>query len=447
MPEGKSRDVFFRCKLMKLGAEADEFRFLVSALADPGFLCNPPEVAEELKKCRGAMHISGGMVMAMLKTIDLDTYVEVNQNLSAWLADAAAILIENHQPDLLYLHSHPIDWMYHLLITDLESEDPAIRDKAWEVHRRVYEAEDALVGRILEATDRNTLVVVISDHGATADGPVFDPYKALVPAGLAVVEEEKPKEGLDLGKKILSLSNAKVDFAKSQAVANREIYVYVNLKGRDPQGVVEPEDYEKVQQAIIDALLTYVDPSNGKRPVALALSRRDARILGLFGERVGDVVYAVYPWFGSQHGQILPTAEHGVGKLKTLLVMQGPGVKKAYRLERTCWLPDLVPTLCYLLNWPVPATAEGAVIYQALKDPNQNLKEIEKLKEGWPAWRRVNRDNACPGTTTTAPSEVKSKRAAGPGPGGPPREKRLESTPPGLNLTLSTARHTQGYTF
>ena len=231
------------------------------------------------------------------------------------------------------------------------------------------------------------------------DLPIADPYQALVPAGLAVLaEEQKPQEeGLNLAQKILSLSSAKIDFSQTKAVANREIYIYVNLKGRDPEGIVEPADYETVQQQIIDALLTYVDPATGKRPVALALSRRDARILGLHGERVGDVVYAVYPWFGAQHGQILPTAEHGVGKLKSLLVLQGPGLKKNYRLERTCWLPDLVPTLCYLMDWPLPETAEGAVIYQALKDPDMKSKEIVKLKESLARMEEaVNRESRQP---------------------------------------------------
>ncbi|MBN2123774.1 MAG: PAS domain S-box protein [Deltaproteobacteria bacterium] len=38
------------------------------------------------------------------------------------------------------------------------------------------------------------------------------------------------------------------------ADSHKEIYVYVNLKGRDKGGIVEPEDYEKVQQEIINAL-------------------------------------------------------------------------------------------------------------------------------------------------------------------------------------------------
>ncbi|MFH1058712.1 MAG: alkaline phosphatase family protein [Pseudomonadota bacterium] len=398
MSDGTSREVFFKCKLIQLDAEAEEFKLLVGAMIDPTRGCHPPEVAADLAQCRGCIHFSGGMVMGMLGVIDLDTYVEMNENLSAWLSDAAAILITKHQPDLLFMHSHPIDWMYHLLASDLDGADEAKKAQAWEVHRRIYECEDKLLARILEACDRNTLVTVVSDHGATADGPVFDPYAALVPAGLAVLaEEEKPAEGLDLGKRILSLSSAKLDFSQSKAVANREIYIYVNLKGRDPQGIVEPADYESVQQEIIDALLTYVDPGTGKRPVALALSRRDARLLGLYGDRVGDVVYAVYPWFGAQHGQILPTAEHGMGKLRSLLIMQGPGIKKAQRLERNCWLPDLVPTLCYLMDWPVPPTAEGAVIYQAFKDPDMKAKEVAKLKESLARLEAaVNREGRAP---------------------------------------------------
>ena len=148
-------------------------------------------------------------------------------------------------------------------------------------------------------------------------------------------------------------------------------YVYINLKGRDPEGIVDPSDYEKVQQQIIDAFYTYVDPVTGKRPIALALTKKDARVIGLHGDMIGDVVYATYPWFGNQqHGPHLSTAEYGIGKVKPLLIMSGPGIKQGDRLERTAWLTDLVPTICYLMDWPLPQQVEGAVIYQAFEDMN-----------------------------------------------------------------------------
>ena len=172
------------------------------------------------------------------------------------------------------------------------------------------------------------------------------------------------------------------DLHKSKCLPERSVYVYINLKGRDPEGIVEPADYEKVQQQIIDAFLSYVDPKTGQRPVALALSKRDARILGLYGDNVGDVVYALYPCFSGQHGNILPTAEWGIGSLKALLSLNGPGINKGYRMQRTCNLIDIVPTICYLLDLPLPAQAEGAIIYQALKNPNLKSDEIAKLKAG-----------------------------------------------------------------
>ena len=157
--------------------------------------------------------------------------------------------------------------------------------------------------------------------------------------------------------------------------------MYVNLKGRDPEGIVDPADYERVQHEIIDALLAYVDPETGRRPVCMALSKQDARILGLYGDGVGDVIYALYPWFGSQHGQALPTAEWGVGSLKGLLTFTGPGFRQGCRLQRTVRLVDVVPTVCYAMDLPVPAETEGSVIYQAFKDPDFRSAEVRLLRE------------------------------------------------------------------
>ena len=170
--------------------------------------------------------------------------------------------------------------------------------------------------------------------------------------------------------------------SKTKATVQGQCHIYVNLKGRDPQGIIEQEDYQKVQLQIIDAFYAWVDPRTNTRPVALALTKADARILGLYGDNCGDVVFAVYPWFSSQHGPILPTAEWGVGSLKSLCVFNGPGIKKGLRLERTMWLQDIVPTICYLSDLPMPENVDGAVVWQVLKDPNMKQKEVAKLKDG-----------------------------------------------------------------
>ncbi len=389
MEDGSVRTVFFRCKLVELSPDAEDFRLFLTALVDLSGLASPKEVLAEIQSNDGVPVPSVGLVEYALGLIDLDTFVECCELHTQWLADAAVCLLKDQDWDLFCMHSHPPDFAYHMLLNDLDpktSSDEEKRKAVWDAHRRIYESQDRMVADIIKAAGSDTLTVLISDHGAVADGPLMNPYVPLTEAGLSVVKEAGgSKDGGEgwYGELIEGGGQAtRAEPSLSKAVPQRVCYVYVNLKGREREGIVEPEDYEKVQQEIIDALYTYVDPRTGTRPVSLALTKRDARILGLHGDNVGDVVYAVYPWFHTQHGPILPTAEWGRGSLKGLFVMNGPGMKAGARLDRTLWLQDLVPTLCYVMNWPVPADVEGAIVYQVLKDPNLRNKQMVKLESG-----------------------------------------------------------------
>lgn len=60
----------------------------------------------------------------------------------------------------------------------------------------------------------------------------------------------------------------------------RTCYVYINPKGRNPQGIVDPEEYEELREEIIDALYDYVHPETGRKPAALARGAGAERSLG-----------------------------------------------------------------------------------------------------------------------------------------------------------------------
>jgi len=289
------------------------------------------------------------------------------------------------------MHSHPPDWTYHVIMTDMDPDTCKSKeayDVAWKTHLRMYQSQDKMLGRIIDAAGEDTLFVLVSDHGAVADGPAFNPQAVLEQAGLLAQGEKMSVEdqGYDAKaarsstiRKAGGISKAK-DMSRTRALGQRVVHIYVNLKGRDPEGIVEPADYEKVQLEVIDALYSYVDPKTGRRPIALALTNKDARILGLCSPDSGDVIFATYPEWGGQHGAQLPTAQWGVGDLRALLSICGPGIKKGLRLERTCWLTDIVPTICYLMDWPVPDKAEGAVLYQTFEDTNFKAKQVRDLR-------------------------------------------------------------------
>jgi len=361
MADGSSRRAFFRCKLLELSEDSQDFRLYISALCQTDGWASPQEICAEIESAEGIFGHEGGLIGYSEGWFDLDTYVEINELHDAWLGDVVTTLLRGHKWDLLYMHSHPIDWAYHVLMDNLDETTAESKDgfrKAWEVHLKIYQSQDRMLGRIVEAAGAETLFVLVSDHGAGKGGATFNPYQPLVAAGLTV-----PQAG-DGG----SPAQGRIvpDVARSKVLAQRMCHIYINLKGRDPEGIVEPSDYAAVQRKVIDALYRWTDPDTGKRPVSLALTNNDARVIGLHGERAGDVVYALYTDAGNQHGQQLSASESAVGNLRSLLVMSGPGVKKGYRLQRTCWLTDIVPTICSLCGWPVPAEAEGSVIYQAL---------------------------------------------------------------------------------
>ena len=409
MKDGTQKDVFFRAKLLELSDDAEDFRLLISPFGVSEGWSNPPEISREVKSDDGLFVFAGGMLGYVVGWYDLDTYAEMTELHDIWLGDTVCQLLTKKPWQLFYMHSHPPDWIYHAILTHMDEKTCASRElyeKAWEMHLKVYQSQDRMLGRILESVGEDTLIVTVSDHGAVMDGVLFNPYNALTARGLSVMQEPPegalPPELLELqsGAKSERLSaktrgnlamagQTMPDISKSQALAERTIHIYVNLKGREPGGIVDPTDYEKVQREIIEALYTYVDPTTGVRPVSLALSKKDARLLGLYGEKVGDVIYAVYPEFGGQHGQQLATAEWGVGKLKSLLTITGPGIKKGWRMERTCGLTDIVPTICYLMNWPLPADTEGGVLYQVFEDPNFRFDEIGKETITKPAEKKT----------------------------------------------------------
>ena len=395
MADGKIVEGFFRCKLIELNDDAEDFRLYISTIGPREGLSNPPGAMADLVSAEGITGGTGGVLGYALEWFDLDTFVEINELYTRYLADCACSLMTKHEWDLFFMHAHSPDWMYHMILTAMDPDKAKSKeeyDQAWDAHLRIYQAQDKMIAQMMAVMDKDTLIILVSDHGAVPDGPNIDIYKILVPRGLAKLADKQVDfsnmadiKARDQARTLMEeLKQAFVlpDLANSKCIPQRSLYVYINLKGRDPGGIVDPKDYHKVQQEIIDAMLTYVDPATGKRPIAMALAKEDARILGLYGDHIGDVVYAFYPWFTGQHGNILPAAEWGLGNLRALLTFTGPGIKKGFRLQRTCNLVDIVPTVCYLMDLPISPTVEGAVLYQAFKNPDFKSDEINKLRAG-----------------------------------------------------------------
>lgn len=375
--EGKE-EVFFNAKLLKLSDDADDFSLFFNPFVRTQGWCSPSSIDKEIRDVPGSLGNSGGYMPYTLGWIDAETWIEINYQHAEYNGTVASKLLSNHDWDLFFMHHHLPDWAYHNFLTELDMKTAKSKESyelAWHMHREMYKACDKMLGQIIEACPEDTCIVLVSDHGAVMDGPNINPNDILKSAGLLHFEEQEVDvKGLNrVGASVNAMFAQEPDLTKSKALPQRVCYIYVNLKGRYPGGIVEPEDYEKVQQEIIDALYAYKHPDTGERCIALALSKQDARLLGLHGDGIGDVVYAVKPEYSSQHGQILPTATWGIGSLHALLTFTGPGIKKGQRLDRTCNIADVVPTLCYGGDIYSPKQCEGSVLYQIFENPDMKV--------------------------------------------------------------------------
>jgi predicted AlkP superfamily phosphohydrolase/phosphomutase len=237
---------------------------------------------------------------------------------------------------------------------------------------------DRLLGELLALLDEETLLVIVSDHSGTGSAqPLLDVRKVFEQAGLLSYTTDS------------ATGMKKIDWSRTKAFPQRSIHVYLNLKGRDPQGTVEPADYDRVVDEVIQAMMDYKDPATGKHPFSLVLRKEDAALLGLWGDRIGDIIYAVRPEYDMEHGSELPTARVGELTIRSLFFMKGPNVKKGLHLQRLVQLTAVSPTIAHLMGFPIPAQAEGAVLWEALEDPDFRLNQVQALRKELDRWKKL----------------------------------------------------------
>jgi predicted AlkP superfamily phosphohydrolase/phosphomutase len=357
----------FRAKLMELSGDASRFTLYISGISGRTGFVDPPEAASKIDFQGQIVANDIGLVSQIGGIIDPQTVVELAGFHSGWLTKVAESVVKSNPDwDLLYLHSHNIDWFYHGFLSQVDSPDPEIRSRArgWELE--IYQIEDKFLGRMLSLLNDDDLAVICSDHGATPMGPIFYTPDALQAKGLCRYERKKSENYWDIYEEAEGFDYV-VDLSQSAAVPQKYMHVYVNLE-KYPGGIIKEDDYEKVRGQIIDALLDYHHPQTGERPVLLAVRKEDAKVFGMGGPQSGDVVYVLKPEYMAEHGYGLPTAESGCGCLRNLLMFKGPGRKKGFVYDRPRWLADIVPTICAATGGPHPADVEGAIIYQIFED-------------------------------------------------------------------------------
>ena len=325
-------------------------------------LTYPLEYAQQLVARHGLYHTLGWPEDATgLSEGRLDEAGFLSQVKEAFREQAAMALaaLDEGEDDLLIAVFEATDRVQHLFWdqrTDrvglnsqdrrgLDCQDPILRS---------YQAVDALVGEVWARLRPEDTLLVCSDHGAKPVTQLVHLNAWLREHGyLALL----PGEG----------KRARIDWGRTRAYAIGLSKIYVNLKGRERQGIVGPgREYEALCQQLVQELL---DPTTGL-PGLLHVYRSRELYQGPYLDRAGDLVVG----FQSGYRTSSQTATGGVPasvvtpnrkrwradhcSLDPALV---PGVLLCNRplAGRTPSLLDLAPTILRLLDVPVPEEMEG----------------------------------------------------------------------------------------
>jgi predicted AlkP superfamily phosphohydrolase/phosphomutase len=325
-------------------------------------------------------------------------------------------LMEKYPTDFFMVVLFDTDRVLHQLWHYLDPSHPWRTpgdgtDRSSEVVR-YFQLVDEKVGQILERADEDTLVIVLSDHGMgpahnfivlnnwlldagllqlKRDIPravkrwLFDAgftlrnvHRVADRIGLAKHAEYKGLYSMDHLMKLVFLSFLDVDWSRSRAYSfGRHLgSIYLNVKGREPQGIVEPgREYEQVRDEIVRLAEQFTHPRTGEPLIGEIIKREDV-YSGPYLERAPDLIlrprdesniFFGLADFGSNATVDTVYRYSGMHRDHGLLIMSGKGVKSGDGIEGA-GIEDLAPTILYAMGCPIPADMDGKVLDQVFTE-------------------------------------------------------------------------------
>jgi len=328
--------------------------------------------------------------------------------------------LEQEAWDVFMVHFQQTDWIQHKLwgLIMEAAHNASAHDARMERVRECYRQFDEQVGVLLrKVQDQNPFTIVLSDHGfgdykgelypnyylnqwgyyyesAAADRDTAKPIRDLfskipmlthVYRGMAQV-----KHRLDsvLQFKRYQSFDSWVDFAggtfggralpvdwtrtKVATVGAYECaFLYVNVIGRGPAGIVRPEECEAIVRDVIAKFGEVKHPSTGKR-----VYKKVARGSEIYPEHgkdilLPDVILLPEDGYGlsSKVVDALPQATaEGVHRHNGVIFLEGEGIKNSVP-DFSPFLIDMAPTLLHELGLPVPVDMDGRVLQEIFTAP------------------------------------------------------------------------------
>lgn len=326
---------------------------------------HPPEMQAQLLAQTTSPFVLDTVVLDGAPQLDRAALLHQIREMDRQRFDIARYLMETTDWDLLFMVAMGTDRVGHYFMRFLDPNhgryDPDPRYQQ-AIHDQYCYCDERL-GELIELAGPDTVLMVVSDHGIQRlDGKV-NLNDWLVRRGYLQLSQAVTAP--------TGLAKAPVDWSRTQAWAQGYGgQIYLNVRGREPKGVIAPEDVETVLDAL-EADLKMLTTRDGS-PMKVTTLRRAQMYQGAQAQRCPDL----YVQFDDLHylsadslghaDLVTPVVELGHDDASHanagFLAMAGPGIPNAGRFEALSLL-DVLPTILDLFNVPVPSDLEGRPIH------------------------------------------------------------------------------------
>ena len=265
-------------------------------------------------------------------------------------------LLDTRPWDFFMMVEIGVDRIHHAFWRYLDPAHPRYEagHRYAEVIRSYYQYLDDEIGELLSRFDDDTAVLVVSDHGAQAMEGAICVNEWLAQEGYLVLREYPAAA--------TPFRELAVDWARTRAWGEGGYYcrLCLNVRGREPEGVVPPAEYEQLRTELVERLEALPGPDGPigtrvHRPEELWPTRRGIPpdLVVYFGDLAwrsnGSVGHGRYYTFDNDTGP--DDANHSP---YGLCVLTGPGVAAERRDDLAIY--DIAPTILALFDLPA---AEG----------------------------------------------------------------------------------------
>ncbi|UCC39962.1 MAG: alkaline phosphatase family protein [Candidatus Heimdallarchaeota archaeon] len=373
---------------------------------------------EELKKTLLKKFNNYTIEYPYLISVDSSNVEEILRDLSdieVKRTEIAQYLMNSHKWDLTLVVLVALDRIQHYLWHHMEPCHPKYKKETAELFGNaipyMYQRMDECIGRLIQALDDKTTVILLSDHGA---GPIdnFFPYlnlnNWLLDHGLLHMQDKSSSFKLieskrniirfakkytplwlrnrfkilfpEVRNKLVTLNfHALIDWSQTKAYVREEDYISpgirINVKNREPEGVVSPgEEYESLRNIIIQKLAQLTHPLTGKKAFNKVYKREDV----YKGDYVEDAPDLVVEWsedalfskikqYDSSNMEkmekIFKPAKEKSGEHRRagIFIAYGPNIKKG-KIVTDAEIIDIAPTILYIMGLPVAREMDGRVL-------------------------------------------------------------------------------------